>query len=127
MECDTFIFEVGDEEYECNRFQAAFISNRVHRMLQSDRVVDRLEFRECECNKEAMRNIVSLMNGESIAVNQYNCDDLLAICKILENEELMSKILEFKFDQEPISPSNYIRIIKKTLTNNCKFLPSTMN
>ena len=119
FEDKDFTFIVGGSEYPCTRFQACFFSKRVARMVAGDRTIDRFCL-ESKDGKGQFRDIVCLMNGESIEITPENSAFLESCARELENDELLGSIL-WKLDHEQLLPSNVVERIKlkRAFTQKC--------
>ena len=104
----TFTFVVGKEEreFQCARFQACFVSQKVCNILSNDPTVERLRVlpdRECSC----FDLIERLWNGDSVSVDKSNTDELVLLSRELENDEL-SELLPSHLSTEEISNENCV-------------------
>ena len=91
LEDKDFVFEVGGTEYTCCRFQACFFSPRIAGMLLGDKTVDRIEM-DLEDKDHRFRDIIALMNGESVEITSANVH-FLELCALeFQNEEVLSYI-----------------------------------
>ena len=116
---NDFTFVVGGVDYPCSPVQACFFSNRVYRMVMSDRTTDRyvLEFPDANRGFEV---VMRIMNGEQVEITPSNAFFLELCAKELENPELLAFITESKLDTK-IDMSNVLeRIqIKRELQQDC--------
>jgi hypothetical protein len=101
--CDdsTFIFNVNGRPFTTSKFKAQFISPKVSRLLQSDATQDLIELNSPN-GSDYFEGILSLCNGDSICIESSRIPAFISICQSLENEELISLII----DQNPISTTN---------------------
>jgi hypothetical protein len=76
-------------------------------MLESDCTVDEIVVDHIEdiCGFES---IISLLEGDSIEVNEVNCSSLDCLSVYLENDELSAATLKFRLGSEAICKSNAI-------------------
>jgi hypothetical protein len=102
-----FWFVVGGKEYECTAIQALFISRAVQRTLKSDSTIDRFTIDGAEY-QAPFDDIISLMEGRSIILNERNCPRLCDIARALENEELLSKCIAFVLGNRETSVENCV-------------------
>ena len=107
FDLDTFVFALGDQEYECSRFQACFLSNKVCDLLSVDKTANRLLF-NIEDHEDQFNVFLSLMNGESIEITSSNIDFLENCFRQLENSELLENIMDIKVNKERLSKSNAV-------------------
>jgi hypothetical protein len=114
IEPNTFRFIIGGEELKCNRFQAAFISDKVYKLLLSDSTIDHFEICGIQEGNEDFGGFVSLMIGSSIVLNETNLGVLLSIAESIENRELLGRIRSFEMSfSEPLSIDNCWSILNK--------------
>jgi hypothetical protein len=107
-------FEIifGDKKIECNRFQACFISDAIHRALSGDNTIDKFEVEDCECRSEVLEGISGLMKGFPIVINEENCYELERIFRVLDNNEILNSVVKFEIGDGKISASNCIFRLK---------------
>lgn len=103
----NFAFVIGGEEYWCSRVQAAFVSNKVRRLLASDKTVESLTL-DLTDNDKKFQSIVQLMNGESIEITPDNVAFLEECARQLENDELMRMIVDVTLEKEEVSSTNLV-------------------
>jgi hypothetical protein len=65
-----------------------------------------------EGKSEVFKHIWPLVEGRSIELDEMNCESVSMIGEILENEELLGLVVEFKDSLEAISVSNCISRLK---------------
>jgi hypothetical protein len=104
---DKFEIIFGERRVECNRFQAAFMSKAIHRVLCSDNTVTQFEVHGYEDGFDVIEEFSRLMNGFSIVVNQSNCESFRHLSRVLENDELTCRIVAFELGKESTSKVNY--------------------
>jgi hypothetical protein len=92
------------------------VSDAVARILSSDKTVNRFNLGE---TKVCFESIIALMEGRSIVLSQENCESLQEIAKMIENEELLKKCLEFGIGKEEISVMNCIDRLKAKEESGC--------
>jgi hypothetical protein len=114
IQSEDFTFVVGSREFKCNVFQAAFISKAVARQLVSDSTTNKFEvsLSEEEEYVEGFKNVVRLMEGCSISINSDNCGILERLGKMIDNEELIRKVVDYGIGKESLSVSNCIENIR---------------
>ena len=104
---DKFAFVVGDDRYECGRFQACFFSQKVCRILASDAPADTMKV-AVDDPRDMFKVVVALMNGEQITITGENAKFLEACARELENDELLSAFIDFKLNREDLTPENVV-------------------
>jgi hypothetical protein len=109
---DKFEIVFDGNKIECNRFQAAFISDAICRVFCANSSVDRFEVTGYSGDPAVCEQLSRLMNGSAIVINENNCKDLEALCRILENDELLDQIIEFRIGKEDLCISNCISRLK---------------
>ena len=107
FEEEKFVFIVAGEEYECSRFQACFFSKKVCRILTGDVITDTLEL-TVKDPKHEFKDVLALMNGESIALTRDNSSFLEACARELENDELLSSLIGFRLENEKLTRENVV-------------------
>jgi hypothetical protein len=60
---ESFCFRIGSYELTCNRCQAAFLSENVHRLLESDPNVDEFIIRDVDFVEHEISVLRSLIVG----------------------------------------------------------------
>ena len=123
---DDFVFIVGGKEYHCNKFQASFISPVVTRLLISD--INSSEFIiDLDDKENYFANIMSLLRGDIIQINDENSEFLLQVANILGNDEMIES---FSSHIPQLHEGNaidlYLRRLKYNLetTQEIKFIAS---
>ena len=123
---DDFVFIVGGKEYHCNKFQASFISPVVTRLLVSD--INSSEFIiDLDDKENYFANIMSLLRGDIIQINDENSEFLLQVANILGNDEMIES---FSSHIPQLHEGNaidlYLRRLKYNLetTQEIKFIAS---
>ena len=102
-----FVFAVGESEYECCRFQACCLSQRVCRLLKMDSTMNRLCLDITDQEKQ-FASIFDLVNGGEIKITNENMEFVSQCACELENEELISRIAHLKLENEEVSMSNVV-------------------
>jgi hypothetical protein len=105
-----FLFIGNSSELRCSKFQAAFISSRVHRLLEEDKTMDSF-FVEYEARKVSETRIFEflgeLMNGLPVNSEDYEVDAFVEVAAFLGNSELLD---QFVHNGTPIDPSTVCRL-----------------
>ena len=102
-----FVFVVGESEYECCRFQACCLSQRVCRMLKMDSTMSRLCLDIVDQEKQ-FSSVFNLVNGGEINITDENMEFVSQCACELENEELLSRVSNLKLEKEEISMTNVV-------------------
>jgi hypothetical protein len=116
-----FTFVVGSREYQCSRFEARFISERVCALQCNDSAVDRLEIKDIDDQEDCFALLLGVCGGESIEVPRSKISVLLELCDWLGNAELGSALVQFSIGDEPISISNCIDRLELKCRHSCDF------
>jgi hypothetical protein len=74
-----------------------------------------------ECDFEVIEEFSRLMNGFSILINESNCESFRGLAQVLENEELISRILSFELRKESITISNCCSRLRIKIDAKCDF------
>ena len=112
FDLNRFVFNFGGKKYLCGRIQACLASRKVCRLLSHDSSVNEL-FISVEDHGNHFEDVVSLMNGESVEITRENAFFLESFARELDNEELLSSVLESQMSDR-IDSSNVIdRIVLK--------------
>jgi hypothetical protein len=103
---DGFKFIGRGFELECTQFQAAFISPRVHLLLQEDRTVNSL-FIETKTDEIDGPRIIELLreliNGVSIVPDPAHYPSLFELAAFLGNTELLNQLTDdIKIESETV-------------------------
>jgi hypothetical protein len=100
-----FAFIGKSRQVECTRFQAAFISPRVHALLEADKTLDSL-YVECETRgddeTQFFEFLQQLLNGMPIDPGVSEADEFFEVAAFLGNTELLDLFLH---DEDPIDKS----------------------
>lgn len=117
---NDFFFVVGDVEYKCSQLQACFFSDRISRLVTSDRTVNRI-FLSTKDTADNFVYVMRLMNGKPIKVTESNAAFLISVAQELENHELANRV-QTELENGDIELSNVVeRInIKRQLGINCQ-------
>jgi hypothetical protein len=115
----NFVFIGNDSELECTTFQAAYISPRVHLMLQEDKTVNSFVI-EWETKgikeKRIFELFERLMHGFSVELSDSEAGDVLKLAVFLGNVELLDRGFN---SQEPISASNVCSQLIVKIASGC--------
>jgi hypothetical protein len=120
IEGDKFTIVVDRERLECSRFQAAFVSRAIHRVICSDSTVNEFRITGSGDGHNSLIALRSLMNGSSVVITENNCYNLELLCRVLDNDEILNQIVEF-LNQEEINIGNCISRLGVKAANNCNF------
>lgn len=104
---EQFVFVVGSVEYKVSRFLACFFSGKVRRLVASDVTCERLSV-QVEAGNDLFDDVVSLMNGRSVIVNERNRGFLERVCIDLDNQEVFSDVFDERSKCEPLSVCNAV-------------------
>jgi hypothetical protein len=121
-----FRFVSGSNVLVCDRFQAAFISPRVARLIATDPLIE--DFSIESADSRSFDCIRQLICGEAIVVDESNIEILNFVIEALGNEELSSLLFEIVDKSEGLNVSNCIsRLNRKTrmgidVSRECSFL-----
>jgi hypothetical protein len=107
-----FAFIGNGFEVQCTKFQAVFISPRVHWLLQQDSTLNSifLETRTTKLNNKRMSELFEdLIKGSSVSVTQMDLCGLIEIAQFLGNTELLDQFP----DEGELEPKNVcVRLTK---------------
>jgi hypothetical protein len=106
IEGDKFWIVMGGDRFECNRFQAAFMSKAIHRAISADSTITEFEIVGYESNLDVVNEFSRLMKGSSLVITESNCENWELIARVLENDELLDPIIKFETGEEALSLSN---------------------
>jgi hypothetical protein len=109
---NDFAFIGNGFQIRCTKFQAAYISPRVHLLLQETKSINSF-FLDCKTAGIDAKRITEfferLMNGQSIDPTHPEIDAFLDLANYLENTELANKFID---DDNPIEISNVSSLLK---------------
>jgi hypothetical protein len=108
----AFVFIGNNCEFRCTQFQAAFISPRVHGLLQQDATVNSfcLDHDGDQMSETRMFDILEqLVNGWSIEVGRCEVGALEDFASLLGNAELLRQFLD---EDGPMTQTNVCRRLK---------------
>jgi hypothetical protein len=108
IERKTIRFIIGPEIYECNRGQAAFLSNAIARLICADCTIDRFELGEIDDCHHLFGTLFPLIEVGSMILNDENCVSMERFGKILENEERVDLAVNFENRDQDLSLDNCI-------------------
>jgi hypothetical protein len=117
---DNFQIDFGKKIIQCNSFQACFISKTIHRLLCSDNTVAKFEVGLREYSSDVCEEVSRFIKSGCIEINESNCKDLKFVFGVLDNDEILNRLIEFELGKE-LSNSNCIRRLKQKEESKCKF------
>ncbi|OHT08255.1 hypothetical protein TRFO_23261 [Tritrichomonas foetus] len=92
---DDFAFHIGDFTYSCNKVFASFISPIISQILKSDPLCNSFTIgclSDSHNDMNAFTDVLNLMSGDSILLNESNVDYVMLIAEKLGNSELASLV-----------------------------------
>jgi hypothetical protein len=104
---NDFRIVLGNRTIECNRFQGAFVSKAIYRVLCSDNTVNEYIIDGYEGDESILEEVCELMKGFSIEVSEVNCKRLKSLFRILDNNEVLNQIMKFEIGKEEIRFTAY--------------------
>ena len=102
---NNFTFHTKQHEYKTSPILACFISPLVALEARSDLTL-RDFYLDIDDRKGEFKQILELMEGSSIEINEDNFDFLLLCAQKLGNHELQSKVIDWKFSGSEINNEN---------------------
>jgi hypothetical protein len=114
-----FEFIVGSKKYECERFQAAFISNKAHQLMLTDSTANSFDL-GVEDARGVFEQICLLMRGCPVHFRTEDHRQLVRIAHALDNDELMSCVMETDLGQLGTSNCLSRLQIKEELGYDCE-------
>jgi hypothetical protein len=112
LRISDFALRVGGEKFECNRFEAAFISPRITSLLLQDPTIDEYEVKvdsDHEIDSDTVISLISLSRNGLFEVSTSNFDFVKRVAKNLGNSELCEALREFVGDGEEVNSSNVVK------------------
>jgi hypothetical protein len=110
-----FALIIGDERFECSRFEIAFLSPRITALLRQDPTIDEYELElgvdvdsDQEFVSECVKGLISLSRNGSFEVTERNFGLVKVIAKSFGNSELCETLALFRTDGEEVNSSNVV-------------------
>jgi hypothetical protein len=119
--CEKFEILFGERIFDCNRFQAAFLSRSIHRVLLSDSTINTFEFDGYESNFELFEEFAPLMFGRTIVINEENCLRLEHLAHLLDNDELLNLVMKFELGEGELTVSNCLFRLRTKVSKKCEY------
>ena len=104
---EDFTFKTNKREYKVSTLLACFISPIITQNLKQDLTIRefKLDVEEKDGNFD---DLIDLMTGKEIKINDSNFQFLLDCSNQLGNEEILEKILDWKFNKVEITTDNAV-------------------
>jgi hypothetical protein len=106
-----FTIVSGSDSFVCDRFQAAFISPRILKMLLNDATIDMISFSHTDSG--SFEFLDEMIRGNSIFVNEDNICLMTSLIEDLENPELSELVFKFIDEWNPLNHENCISRLKQ--------------
>jgi hypothetical protein len=101
---------IGSNEIVCDRFQAAFVSPTVAKLLSLDPTTT--EYFICDGDSRSIKILEKLLEGETFFVEESEVSTMKSLCEGLGNSELGEQIVEFLTKDVELTKSNCISQFK---------------
>jgi hypothetical protein len=130
---DKFEIVFGEKTIECNVFQACFVSGAIHRILSADNTIRCFEIFDFDCSDDIFEQISKFIKSGCLEINESNCAKLQCVFEILDNEEVICRLIEFQECKEDFTISNCIARIKlkrgnmRSFENELEFIASNFH
>jgi hypothetical protein len=110
---NDFALIVGDQRFECSRFEVAFLSPRITTLLLQDPTIDEYELEvdvdpDQAFDSECVNGLISLSRNQSFQLTESNFDLVKMIAKIFGNSELCEMLSSFGTAGEEVNSSNVV-------------------
>jgi hypothetical protein len=114
---DDFALIVGNQRFECSRFEIAFLSPRITTLLRQDPTIDEYELdlnvdidvdSDQEFDSECVNGLLALSRNGSFELTESNFDLVKVIAKSFGNSELCETLASFGTAGEEVNSSNVI-------------------
>ena len=104
-----FCFDVNGEEYHCSKYVAAFISQRVAKILEMDHTYDRYRINVPDKNK-MFKVILQIVEGVPLERDPVgeDLDTLMKLAKEIGNDEVKVLLTDFKYSKGDITPETVV-------------------
>jgi hypothetical protein len=103
----------GSDEFVCDRFQAAFVSSRVAKLMLNDPSID--EYLIAGTDSKVLTILCELICCESVSINDENADLFLGLIECIENVELNEFVVDFVDENDELNVSNCISRLMRRL------------
>jgi hypothetical protein len=111
-----FRFVSGSNAFVCDRFQAGFLSPRVTKLILTDPTIEEFSLQDSDSKSKCKIDMIeSLLNSESLIVDEKNIEILDCLSDDLENVEMKEFVLQFVEKSEPLTISNCLTRLKMKL------------
>jgi hypothetical protein len=108
VEPDSFVFVVGDEEYRCSRFQAAFLSKAVSDLFVTDAHSTEFVIDDIPDPDHDFRSILNVLQHGTLEVTEQNLPILLEFAHRLKCEELGRALAECQLGGHDLNSRNAV-------------------
>jgi hypothetical protein len=104
----------GSESFVCDRFQAAFISPRIAKLISNDSTIDTFSLTHSDSDSDSDSDsrsfsiLCSLLCGDSISIDDENIIFVEHLLEDLYNFELSELVFKFVDEWKPLNTSNCI-------------------
>jgi hypothetical protein len=130
LEPGAFVFVVGNMEYPCSRFQAAFLSKTVSNLFFTDPTAAEFVIDEIPDPNHYFRSIWNVLQHGTLEVTQTNVSTLQAFAERLNCEELDRRLCDFQLGGDDLNCQNAVsRLLLKSkrllpIDNEVEFMAS---
>jgi hypothetical protein len=120
VEESKFSIIIGKSTFRIPRFQAAFISPRIHEILVTDSTVDSFLVEGVSSEGISGFDALSLINGQSISLKSSSIGILSLIGSGLGNTEIMNAAVSYEISQEELNISTAVRHLQMKMQHQLK-------
>jgi hypothetical protein len=115
LEPDSFVFVIGDTEYPCSRFQAAFLSKTISDLFLTDPLTSQFVIDDIPDPSHHFQSIWTVLQHGTLEVTETNLSTLQQFTQRLKCEELDRRLFEFELSGEDLNERNAVaRLLLKS-------------
>jgi hypothetical protein len=98
LRVNDFALNIGEEKWECSRFEASFLSPRITSLLLNDATICEFEIEigDALVDSECLQAIISLSRNGTLTVDESTFEFVKWVAKGLGNRELSESLMDFK-------------------------------
>ena len=106
-----FEFVIGNQIYKCNSIVAEFLSPKISKLRILDPSFSRYELEAQDLNSK-FNEFISLVFDSHLHVGSKDFDFFVSVSKELENEEILSQLINSFISSTELTVSNAVKMLK---------------
>jgi hypothetical protein len=109
---NNFTFIAGIHRFECNKFEAAFLSPTVTNLLVNDCMLCEYDLGDCDLDSDTFHEFLSICRGSSFVVTDSNFESIKSLSKSLGNDELRDILFSSRFSDNDLTVEDSIKRVE---------------